>query len=112
MNEADNDTLNEKQKHKKKKQYKWTEGDAEKTQQFTTFSDYEVQENDNLNLHKQCTPVEAPAMFLFSNDVLEMIKSYTINYANKNLNFTFYVTIDELKVFFFNYLVDWLCEMS
>ena len=73
----------------------------EKTQQFTTFSDYEVQENDNLNLHKQWTPVEAPEMFLFSNDILEIIKSYTINDANKNLNFTFYGTIDELKVFCF-----------
>ena len=26
-------------------------GDVEKTQQFTTFSDYDVLENDNLNLH-------------------------------------------------------------
>ena len=57
----------------------------EKTQQCTTFSDYEVPENDSLNLHKQWTPVEAAELFLFSNDVSEMIKSYTINYANKKV---------------------------
>ena len=78
----------------------------EKTQQCTTFSDYEVPENGNLNLHKHWTPVESAELFLFSNDVLEMIKSYTINYANKKLDFTFDVTIEELKVFFFNYLVE------
>ena len=72
----------------------------EKTKQFTTFLDYEVPENDNLDLHKQWTPVEAAELFLFSNDVLETIKTYTIKYANKKLNFTFDVTIDELKVSF------------
>ena len=100
VNEADNNALNKKQKHKKKKQYKWRKGDIEKTQQFTTFSDYEVPENDNLNLHKQWTPAEAAELFLFSNDILEMIKTCTIKYTNKRLNFTFDVTIDELKVFF------------
>ena len=100
LNEADNDTLNKKQKHKKKKQYKWRKGDVEKTEQFKTFSDYEVPENDNLNLHKQWTLAEAAELFLFSNDVLEMIKTYKIKYPNKKLNFTFDVTIDELKVFF------------
>ena len=72
----------------------------EEAQQFTTFSDYEVPENDNLNLHKQWTPVEDAELIIFLNDVLEMIKTYTIKYANKKLNFTFDATIDELKVFF------------
>ena len=72
----------------------------EKTQQFTTFSDYGVSENDNLNLQKQWTPAEATELFLFSNDLLEMINTYTIKHANKKLDFTFDVTIDELKVFF------------
>ena len=73
MNEANNDTLNKNQKHKKKKQYSWRKCDVEKNQQFATFTDYEVQENDNLNLHKQWTPAEAAKLLLFSNDVSEMI---------------------------------------
>ena len=101
MNEAGNDTLIKKQKYKKSKQYTWRKGDVEKTQQFTTFSDYEAPENDNLNLHKQSIPVEVTKVLLFSNDVLEMIKTYTIKYANEKLDFTFDVNIDELKVFFF-----------
>ena len=71
-----------------------------KNQQFTTFSDDKVPENDNLNLHRRWTPVEAAELFLFSNNVLEMIKTYIIKYANKKLNFTFDITIYELKVFF------------
>ena len=71
-----------------------------KIQQFTTFSDDKVPENDNLNLHRRWTPVEAAELFLFSNNVLEMIKTYIIKYANKKLNFTFDITIYELKVFF------------
>ena len=96
MNEAGNDTLIKKQKYKKSKQYTWRKGDVEKT-----FSDYEAPENDNLNLHKQSIPVEATEVLLFSNDVLEMIKTYTIKYANEKLDFTFDVNIDALKVFFF-----------
>ena len=86
--------MNKKPKQKKKKQYKWKKGDLKKTQEFTDFSNYEVPENDNLNLHKQWTPVEAAELFLFSNDVLEMIRTYTIKYVNKKLYFTFDVTID------------------
>lgn len=60
-----------KQKHKKKKQCEWRKGDVEKAQQFTTFSDYDITESDNLNLHKQWIPVEAAELFLFSSDVLD-----------------------------------------
>lgn len=38
-NEADNGTLNKRQKHKKRKQYKWRKGDVEKSQQCTIFSE-------------------------------------------------------------------------
>ena len=48
---ADNNVLNKKWKYKKKKEYMQRKDDVEKTQQFTTFSDYDVPENDNLNLH-------------------------------------------------------------
>ena len=107
VNEADNETLNKKQ-HK----YKWREGNNIRSpMKSQKMKYYEVPENDNLNLYKQWTPVEAAELFLFSNDVLEMIKTYTIKYANKKLNFIFDVTIDELKVFFLNYLIEWLCEM-
>ena len=51
VNEADNNVLKKKWKYKKKKQYMQRKDDVEKTQQFTTFSDYDVPENDNLNLH-------------------------------------------------------------
>ena len=34
-----------------------------------------------------------------------MIKTYTIKYANKKLNFAFDATIDELKVFFSSILL-------
>ena len=50
-NKADNNVLNKKWKYKKKKEYMQRKDDVEKTQQFTTFSDYDVPENDNLNLH-------------------------------------------------------------
>ena len=50
-NKADNNVLNKKWKYKKKKEYMQRKDDLEKTQQFTTFSDYDVPENDNLNLH-------------------------------------------------------------
>ena len=100
MNEADTETVSKKQKQKKKKHYKWKKGDLSKTQEFTDFGDDEVPENNYLNLHKQWTPAEAAELFIFSNDILEMIRTYTVKYANKKLNFTFDVTIDELKVFF------------
>ena len=51
VNKADNNALKKKWKYKKKKQYMQRKDDVEKTQQFTTFSDYDVPENDNLNLH-------------------------------------------------------------
>ena len=51
VNEADDNVLKKKWKYKKKKQYMQRKDDVEKTQQFTTFSDYDVPENDNLNLH-------------------------------------------------------------
>ena len=51
VNKADNNALKKKWKYKKKKQYMQKKDDVEKTQQFTTFSDYDVPENDNLNLH-------------------------------------------------------------
>ena len=51
VNKADNNVLRKKWKYKKKKQYMQRKDDVEKTQQFTTFSDYDVPENDNLNLH-------------------------------------------------------------
>ena len=41
------------------------ERERRKTQQFTTSSDYEVPENNNLDLHKQWTPVEDAELFLF-----------------------------------------------
>ena len=50
-NKANNNVLNKKWKYKKKKEYMQRKDDVEKTQQFTTFSDYDVPENDNLNLH-------------------------------------------------------------
>ena len=50
-NKADNNVLNKKWKYKKKKEYMQRKDDVEKTQQSTTFSDYDVPENDNLNLH-------------------------------------------------------------
>ena len=50
-NKADNNVLNKKWKYKKKKEYMQRKDDVEKTQQFTIFSDYDVPENDNLNLH-------------------------------------------------------------
>ena len=50
-NKAGNNVLNKKWKYKKKKEYMQRKDDVEKTQQFTTFSDYDVPENDNLNLH-------------------------------------------------------------
>ena len=50
-NKADNNVLNKMWKYKKKKEYMQRKDDVEKTQQFTTFSDYDVPENDNLNLH-------------------------------------------------------------
>ena len=50
-NKADNNVLNKKWKYKKKKEYMQRKDDVEKTQQFTTFSDYDVPENDNLNLY-------------------------------------------------------------
>ena len=50
-NKADNNVLNKKWNYKKKKEYMQRKDDVEKTQQFTTFSDYDVPENDNLNLH-------------------------------------------------------------
>ena len=53
-----------------------------------------------MNLNEHWTPVDAAEMFIFSKEVLEIIRTYTIRYANKKLNFTFNLTIDELKVFF------------
>ena len=59
----------------------------------------------------QWTAAEAAELFLFSNDVLKMIKTYTIKYAKKKLNFTSDVPIDELKVFFSIILLSGLCEI-
>ena len=53
-----------------------------------------------MNLNEHWTLVDAAELFIFSKEVLEIIKTYTIRYANKKLNFTFNLTIDELKVFF------------
>ena len=36
-----------------------TERQLEKTQEFTIFSDHEFTKNDNLSMHKECTPAEA-----------------------------------------------------
>ena len=43
-------------------------------------------------MHKEWTPREVAELFLFPNSVLEMIKTYTIKYANKKLSFTCDVT--------------------
>ena len=53
-----------------------------------------------MNLNEHWTPVDAAELFIFSKEVLEIIKTYTIKYTSKKLNFTFDITIDELKVFF------------
>ena len=102
VNKADNDVTNNKQKQKQKKKniYKWKKGDLQIKENFIEFNEYQAIENHNMNLNEHWTPVDAAELFIFSKEVLEIIKTYTIKYTSKKLNFTFDITIDELKVFF------------
>ena len=56
--------------------------------------------NENLDLERICTPTEVAELFFFSDEVLTSIRSFSIQYATRKLDFNFDVSVDDLKVFF------------
>ena len=87
-------------KAKPKPTYLWRSGDLPPNNKLEQFYNRDVPLNEFLDFDRVWSPTEAAELFIFSDDVLSMIRSFTNKYAKRKGDFGFDVSVDELKVFF------------